>query len=82
VNGKRSVSLKLFDGTNLVSFGNVTIPANKSIPKPDEVVEVRYLYAFRGGSIFQPVFMGPRDDVKPEECSVDQLKYKPEAVAA
>jgi len=82
VNGKRSVSLKLFDGTDLVSVGNVTIPANKSIPKPDDVVEVRYLYAFRGGSIFQPVFIGKRDDVKPVECSVDQLKYKPEAVAA
>ena len=78
VNAKRSVSLKLFDGTTLVSVGNVTIPANKSIPNPDDVVEVRYLYAFKGGSIFQPVYLGPRDDVKAEECGVDQLKYKAE----
>lgn len=78
VNGKRSVSLKLFDGTTLVSVGNVTIPANKEIPKPDDVVEVRYLYAFKAGSIFQPVFIGKREDVKPEECSTDQLKYKAE----
>jgi len=82
VNSKRSVSLKLLDGTNLVSVGNVTIPANKAIPKPDDVVEVRYLYAFRGGRIFQPVYLGPRDDVAPQECSIDQLKYRAEAVAA
>lgn len=78
VNAKRSVSLKLFDGTDLVSVGNVTIPANKQVPRPNDVVEIRYLYAFRGGSIFQPVFLGTRDDVKAEECSVDQLKYKAE----
>lgn len=82
VNGKRSVSLKLFDGTELLAVGNCTIPANKEVPRPDEVVEVRYLYAFKGGSIFQPVFLGKRDDVKPEECRLDQLKYKAEAVAA
>jgi len=78
INGKRSVSLKLFDGTELVSVGNVTIPSNKEIPNPDEVVEVRYLYAFKGGSIFQPVYLEKRDDIKPGECSLDQLKYKPE----
>jgi hypothetical protein len=26
------------------------IPANKEILKPDDVVEIKYLYAFRGGS--------------------------------
>lgn len=78
VNGKRSVSLQLFDGTDQVSVGNVTIPANHAIPKPEEVVEVRYLYAFKGGSIFQPVYLGKRDDVAQAECSVAQLKYKPE----
>ena len=82
VNGKRSVALKLFDGTDLVSVGNVTILANKEIPKPDDVVEVRYLYAYRGGSLFQPVYLGPRDDVTPQECCIDQLKYKPEAATA
>jgi bifunctional non-homologous end joining protein LigD len=82
VNGKRSVSLKLFDGADLVSVGNVTIPANKEIPKTDDVVEVRYLYAYRGGSLFQPVYLGLRDDVMPQECGVDQLKYKAVAVAA
>jgi hypothetical protein len=31
------------------------IPANKEILKPDDVVEIKYLYAFRGGSIFRPM---------------------------
>jgi len=84
VNGKRSVSLKLFDGTDLVSVGNVTIPPNHEIPKPGDIIETRYLYAFKGGSIFQPVYLGPRDDIRAEECGVDQLKYKaePETQAA
>ena len=82
VNGKRSVALKLFDGTDLVSVGNVTIPPNKEIPGINGVVEVRYLYAYRGGSIYQPVYLGSRDDVAPHECVVSQLKYKIEAVAA
>ena len=82
VNGKRSVSLKLFDGTVLVSVGNVTIPANHEIPKPGDVVETRYLYAYRGGSLYQPVYLGPRDDITPEECSVDQLKFKAEPAEA
>jgi bifunctional non-homologous end joining protein LigD len=81
VNGKRSVALKLFDGTDLVLVGNCTIPQSREIPEPDDVVEVRYLYAFKGGSVFQPVFIGRRDDVKPEECSIDQLKFKSESTA-
>jgi len=38
---------RVFDGTDLVSVGNVTIPPNKEIPKPGDVVETRYLYAHR-----------------------------------
>jgi len=78
-NGKRSVSLYVYDGT---CVGNVTIPPNKEIPTTGEIVEVRYLYAYRGGSLFQPVYLGKRDDVKPEECSSDQLKFKAEERAA
>ena len=43
------------------------------------VVEVRYLYAFReSGSIYQPVYRGERSDIPADDCTVDQLKYKPE----
>jgi bifunctional non-homologous end joining protein LigD len=77
VNGKRSVSLMLFDGHKIVAAGNVTIPPNHKIPVVGDVVEVRYLYAFReSGCIFQPVYLGKRDDITAVECTVGQLKYK------
>ncbi len=77
VNGaKRSVALVLFDGRKHVAVGNVTIPSNQAIPTAGAVVEVRYLYAFPGGSLFQPVCLGVRDDIDPAACVITQLKYK------
>ena len=79
INAKRSVSLFLFAGKNLKHAGNVTIPPNHPVPAKDQIVEVRYLYAYReSGCIYQPVYLGPRDDIRPEECTVDQLKFKSE----
>ena len=78
VNGKRSVSLTLFDGDRVVPVGNVTIPPNHEVPQVGAISEVRYLYAHRGGSIFQPVYLGVRDDIPAEECVLRQLKYKSE----
>ena len=37
---------------------------------------MRYLYAHPGGSLYQPVYLGPRDDVDREDCRLSQLKYK------
>jgi bifunctional non-homologous end joining protein LigD len=43
---------------------------------------VKYLYAYKqSGSIYQPVYLGPRTDIPASECGVDQLKYKSEAEA-
>jgi bifunctional non-homologous end joining protein LigD len=79
VNAQRSVEVGLFRGRSLVSCGNVTIPANHQIPQVGAVVEVRYLYAYRESlALYQPVYLGPRDDVDPGECLVSQLKYKAE----
>ena len=76
-NAKRSVTLALHDGDTLVPAGKVTIPPNHEIPADGEVVEVRYLYAFReSGSVYQPVYLGPRDDIPAGDCHVRQLKYK------
>jgi bifunctional non-homologous end joining protein LigD len=82
INDKRSIGLMLRNGSKVVSVGNVTIPPNHDIPAPGAIVECRYLYAFPGGSIFQPVYLGQRDDIPWEECAISQLKYKPEAIAA
>jgi bifunctional non-homologous end joining protein LigD len=88
--GKRSVKLGLLDANNssklalskssLIPVGNVTIPVNYDIPKPGEIVEVEYLYAYLGGSLYQPVYRGKRGDVEISECTTAQLKYKPETV--
>jgi len=51
---------------------------SKDIPEPKSVIEVRYLYAFKGGSLYQPTFIHRRDDVLPAECGIGQLKYKAE----
>ncbi|MEI8197307.1 MAG: WGR domain-containing protein [Phycisphaerae bacterium] len=73
---KRSVSLELLDGTRRVSVGSVTIPANQQIPVAGIILEVRYLYAHLGGSLFQPVYLGVRDDITADACTLAQLKYK------
>ena len=83
VNAKRSVTLGLYDGDRLVPAGNVTIPPNHAIPDVGDVVECRYLYAYKeSGAIYQPVYLGPRTDIPLSECGVDQLKYKAESEAA
>lgn len=79
INAKRSVGLLLFDGDKIKPAGNVTIPPNHEIPAPGWIVECRYLYAYKeSGAIFQPVYLGVREDVPGEECTVAQLKYKAE----
>jgi len=77
LNQQRSVGLCLYQGSEVVPAGNVTIPPNHQVPVPGDVVECRYLYAFpESGCIYQPVFLGIRDDVPAEHCSTAQLKYK------
>jgi len=62
------------NGSNVVEVGNVTIPVNYEIPTVGKYIEVKYLYAFPGGSLIQPVYLGERDDV--EVDTIDSIKYK------
>ena len=79
---KRSVSLGLYAGSEIVEAGHVTIPSNHEIPMAGTVVEVRYLYAFRqSGAVYQPCYLGEREDIEPAECTVSQLKYRCEPAA-
>lgn len=79
INDKRSVRLSLLDGKNVVNAGNVTIPPNHKVPEVGATVDVRYLYAFKeSGCLFQPVYIGERNDIYRESCTVTQLKYKPQ----
>ena len=82
---KRSVRIGLLEirddlikGPEMVPVGNVTIPPNHAIPHVGEIVEVEYLYAYLGGSLYQPVYRGKRNDLDVSACTTRQLKYKPE----
>lgn len=73
-NPQASFNMKLFDGSNV---GRCTVTGAK--PPIGSVVEVRYLNVSRGGSLYQPVYLGIREDIAPEECTAGQLEFKGEA---
>lgn len=74
--GKRSVGLEVLDGKKRIPIGNVTIPGKQPIPKPGSVAEIRYLYAYPGGSLYQPVYLGVRKDILASDCTIAQLKFR------
>jgi len=77
INEKRSVELRLLNGQGWNPVGNVTIPVNFQVPEVGQVVEVKFLYAFReSNALYQPVFLGVRKDIEIHECVISQLKYK------
>jgi bifunctional non-homologous end joining protein LigD len=78
INDKASVQIAVKADNAILPVGNVTIPPNYKMPFAGDVIEVRYLYAYPGGSIYQPVYLGKRSDIDESECTVDQLKYKPD----
>jgi len=83
INAKRSVAIAVWENGRLVSAGNVTIPPDQILPQIGDIADVRYLYAMpESGSLFQPVFLGTRDDITAGECTRDQLKFRREEVAA
>jgi bifunctional non-homologous end joining protein LigD len=82
INAQRSVEIRLLGDDGWQPAGNVTIPANHSVPQVGQVVEIRYLYAFKeSGVLYQPFFLGLRNDVDTSECVATQLKFKAEEEA-
>jgi bifunctional non-homologous end joining protein LigD len=80
---KRSVRVVGFGASGeRIALGNCTIPPNQNMPKADDLVEIEYLYAFKGGSLFQPQFKGLRDDIERADCTLKQLHYKADGVDA
>lgn len=72
---KSSVEIMLADGTKI---GHVTIAPNQKMPPTGSVIEVRYLYAHRGGSLIQTTLLRVREDVPREACTIAQLEFKGE----
>ncbi|MEI6746939.1 MAG: hypothetical protein WCL34_13330, partial [Methylococcaceae bacterium] len=82
--GKRSVGLELIDDATgeRVFMGKVTIPPNYSIPNIGDLVEVRYLYAYKGGAVYQPNYLGVRGDSDLTDATMKQIIYKAQEKAA
>lgn len=74
---KRSVGVCVYDdfGKKL-PIGNITIPQNQNIPDIGTFVEVVYLYANIGGSLYQPKYKGIRDDQDKSDCLISKIKFK------
>ena len=82
--GKRSVQIAVSKDAasaltlgRFIEIGNVAIPGGEPLPPIDSVIEVEYLYAFRGGALFQPVYKGLRPD-KHSPDAYASLKFKQE----
>jgi bifunctional non-homologous end joining protein LigD len=73
---KRSVSMTIKTGNIWSNIGNCTIPPNHDIPKVGDLIEVKYLYAYPGGSLYQPQYKGLRTDQTMDAANENQLKYK------
>jgi bifunctional non-homologous end joining protein LigD len=76
--GKRSIGLELLEGNKWIPVGNCTIGGTKPIPLIGSICEIKYLYAYKGGSLYQPSFKELRTDVDASECLINQVKYKSE----
>jgi bifunctional non-homologous end joining protein LigD len=76
--GKASfISYVLDPKGNRVYLGNCSA-LGKTTPQAGDIVEIKYLYAYKGGKLIQPVMLEIRDDVAKEDCSTKQLKFKRE----
>ena len=82
INSRRSVEIGMEgDCGALVRVGNVTIPVNHEIPGEGDLINVRYLYAYRGGSLYQPVYLGSREgEGLGKADNIATLKYKQDGV--
>ena len=82
-NDKRSVAVGLLDAAGtLVNCGNVTIPANRSVPDEGALVDVQFMY-YNGKSFEIPVYdpnaVSPRADVLRTDCTFAQVtRFKPQ----
>lgn len=76
--GKRSVYMGLYEDNtnNIKTVGKVTVLPNFAVPANGSVVEVEYLYAYPEGAVYQPIYLGERDDIDTSACVMSQLKFK------
>lgn len=73
--GKRSVYLQMLDGKELIDVGKITVLPNFPMPKIGTLIEAEYLYRHVHGALYQPVYLGERDDLDVPD-QVKTLKVK------
>lgn len=76
----RSVEVTVYDENGkFYMLGKVTIPVNWDVPDVGSFVEVKYAHCFIGGALYHSIYMGPRDDQDVNDCTLKQIKFKPES---
>lgn len=79
LNKVASFRMEMLSKGDWVEVGDCTYYPTIYTPKPGDFVEVRYMYAFQGGSLYgPPVLLEQRTDQNDSDCGVSQLKYKQE----
>lgn len=75
--GKRSVQIhQLDENAQKIALGNVTIPSNADVPDEGSTGIVKYLYAFKKGSLFEPSLVRATPEISPDKCLTSSLKFK------
>jgi bifunctional non-homologous end joining protein LigD len=74
--GKASIGMELINENGKREFVGYC-SCNKN-PPIGSIADVKYLYAYRNGCLYQTKFKWTRDDVDINECTTSQLKYKSE----
>jgi len=78
LNQKQSVALGAYDENGkLVDCGDVKIRNSRFKVREGMIIDVEYAHAFKNSNrIFQPRMKVIRDDLRPEACTLSQLRFK------
>ncbi len=80
--GKRSVKIISYTAEGKkYDMGKVTIPENYEIPAVGAFIEVRYLYCYTDGKLFQTTYLGERNDQDKTDCHMREIKFKSKELA-
>ncbi len=76
LNDKNSFMMEMMSAGDWIEVGNCTYFPTILVPTLGRFYEIEYLYAYPGGSLFQPTLKEHRTDVDEGDCGVSQLKCK------
>lgn len=74
-NVQDSIGIGVVSNGEIIPIGNVTMIGHIK-PPLGSIVEVKYLYIKRGGRLYQPSYLGDRDDQAVSDCTIEKLKFK------